>query len=397
MKELIQKEASSIFDNLVEYRRHIHRNPELSFEEEATGIYIKEVLTHEGISFTGDWGGHGVVAMIVGEKGDGPTIALRADIDALPIQELNDVEYASIVPGRMHACGHDVHTSSLIGAAIILNKLKAHFGGTIKCIFQPGEEKLPGGASLLINEGVLENPKPKTIVGQHVHPPLEAGKVGFCEGQYMASADEIYCTIRGRGGHAALPQNCIDTILLASQMIVSLQQIVSRRANPTIPTVLTFGKIYSVGGATNVIPDEVKIEGTFRTFDEAWRAEAHDIMKTMAESLVASMGGECEFKILKGYPYLYNDIELTMKCKEWAREYLGKENVVQLTKRTTAEDFAFYSHHVPACFYRLGTGNPALGINSPIHTPTFNIDESALKIGAGLMAYLAIQQLKLKH
>lgn len=388
--------AQSYHGEVRSWRHHIHSNPELSYQEKETSAFVKSKLTEIGVSYTENWAEHGIVAEIKGKNPTLKTIFLRADMDALPIQEENNVAYKSQNDGVMHACGHDVHTSSLLGCIKILNEIKDEFEGTIKCIFQPGEEKFPGGASIIIKEGLFNNmAKGTRIMGQHVHPPLEAGKVGFFSGEYMASADEIKVIVTGRGGHAALPNNCIDTILIASNIIVSLQQVVSRRADPKIPTVLSFGKINSTGGATNVIPDEVIIEGTFRTFDEEWRTKAHEIMKNMAENMAEAMGGTCDFQILKGYPVLSNDPLLSARNKESAIKYLGQENVVVLPKRTSAEDFAYYSQLMPANFYRLGTGNKAKEITSPVHTPTFDIDEEALVVGPGLMAWLALSELNL--
>ncbi len=293
----------------------------------------------------------------------------------------------------MHACGHDVHTASLLGTARILNELKEDFEGTVKLIFQPAEERFPGGASIMIKEGVLENPSPTSIFGQHVHPPLEAGKIGLKPGMYMASADEIYVTVKGKGGHGALPQDCIDPVIITAHIITALQQIVSRKSDPTTPSVLTFGKINSTGGSTNIIPNEIKLEGTFRTMDEVWRKKAHRMMRSMAKGIAKSMGGACKFKILKGYPFLVNDEKLTAKAKQFAIEYLGKENVVDLPIRMTAEDFSYFSQKMPACFYRLGTGNPAKGITSPVHTNTFDIDETSLELSSGLMAWMAVKEL----
>lgn len=292
----------------------------------------------------------------------------------------------------MHACGHDVHTSSLLGTAQILSKLKNEFGGTVKLIFQPGEEKLPGGASLMIKEGVLESPKPAAIIGQHVMPLIEAGKVGFRSGKYMASTDEIYVTVRGKGGHGAQPQQNIDPVLIAAHIIVALQQIVSRLADPRIPCVLSFGKVIA-NGATNVIPNDVYLEGTFRTLDEVWRKQAHEKMKKMAEGIAEAMGGSCEFKIINGYPFLVNEEKLTAQVRAYAEEYLGKEQVKDLDIWMAGEDFAYYSQVSDACFYRLGTRNETLGITSAVHTPTFNIDEKALQVSTGLMAYIAIRYL----
>lgn len=391
----IKKKATEIFPEIINLRRYLHQNPELSYQEIQTGQFISKKLTELGISHKHGWAEHGSVAIIQGEgKGDrNRVVALRADIDALPITEINEVPYKSKNEGVMHACGHDVHTSSLLGTAMILNEVKAHFSGQVKLIFQPAEEKLPGGASILIKEGVLKNPEPVNIFGQHVHPPLEAGKVGFCPGQYMASADELYMTVKGRGGHGALPQDCIDPLIITAQIVLALQQIVSREANPQIPTVLTFGKINSTGGATNVIPNEIKLEGTFRTMDEQWREKAHKRMRKIAQNIAKAYGGVCELEIAKGYPSLFNNVALTQKARGYAVEYLGAENVVDLPKRMTAEDFAYYSQVIPACFYRLGTGNKERGINSPVHTNTFDVDEKSLQLSTGLMAWMAIREL----
>ncbi|MFK8103695.1 MAG: M20 family metallopeptidase [Saprospiraceae bacterium] len=388
--------AKANHQTVIDIRRHIHQHPELSYHEEETSNFIAAQLDKLKIPYEQGCAGHGVVALITGThpRASEKVIALRADIDALPIQEANDVPYKSQRDGIMHACGHDVHTASLLGTAKILQALKAEFSGTVKLIFQPAEEKLPGGASIMIKEGVLENPKPLSIFGQHVHPPLEAGKIGVRGGMYMASADEIHVTVKGKGGHGALPQNCVDPIVITAQILTALQQIVSRNANPTIPSVLTFGKINSTGGATNIIPDEVKLEGTFRTMDETWRAKAHELMTKMAVGIAESMGANCTFSITKGYPALINDQDLTAKAKAYAIEYLGAEQVVNLPIRMTAEDFAYYSQQMPACFYRLGTGNKAKKITSPVHTTTFDIDEDALQLSTGLMAWFAIRSLE---
>lgn len=394
LKEQVKALAQQYFEEVVNIRRHIHQHPELSFQEVETGKFIAQKLKEFGIPHEHGMAENGVVGLIKGRSPESKVVALRADIDALPILEANNVSYKSKNEGIMHACGHDVHTASLLGAAKILQQLRNEFPGTIKLIFQPGEEKTPGGASIMIEEGVLENPKPVSIFGQHVHPPLEVGKVGFRAGQYMASADELYVTVTGKGGHGAMPHDAVDPILIASHMVVALQQIVSRNIDPTIPAVLTFGKIDSVGGATNIIPDEVKLVGTFRTMDETWRFKAHERMKKLATSIAEGMGGSCDFYIDVGYPVLLNDEVLTARSRRAAEEFLGAENVVDLPIRLTAEDFAYYSQQMPACFYRLGTGNPAKGITSPVHTTTFDIDERALEIGMGLMAWLGIKELE---
>jgi amidohydrolase len=380
------------FNEIVAIRRHLHANPELSFEEYQTSAFIEEKLKQFQIPFKSGFVKTGIVAHIEGKNPSKKVVALRADMDALPIQEENKVEYCSKNAGVMHACGHDVHTACLLGAAKILNELKNEFEGTVKLIFQPAEEKLPGGASLMIKEGALENPKTSAIIGLHVFPSMESGKVGFRSGMYMASTDELYVTIQGKGGHGALPHLTIDPVLISAHLIVGLQQIVSRNAQPIIPSVLSFGKVIA-NGATNVIPAEVKLEGTFRTLDESWRTEAHKRMRELACGMVESMGGKCEFEIKRGYPVLYNNEELTQRSEKTAIEYLGNKNVEKLDLRMTAEDFAYYTQEIPGCFYRLGTGNISKGITSNVHTSTFDIDENALEIGMGLMSCLALREL----
>jgi amidohydrolase len=393
IKNKIKKLASEYASDIIANRRYLHKHPELSFQEYKTSEFVAGKLKEYGLNPNQGIAGTGVVALIEGKNPIKNTLALRADMDALPITEQNNIPYKSINPGVMHACGHDVHTSSLLGAARILNEIRGQFEGTVKLIFQPGEEKAPGGASKMIEEGVLKDPAPKTILGQHVMSQIPAGKVGFRPGIYMASADEIYITVKGKGGHAAMPDHNIDPIVIASHIIVALQQIVSRHANPKIPTVLSFGKI-KADGATNIIPDEVYIEGTFRTLNEDWRKSAHEKMKFMAESMAKGMGAGIDFTILKGYPFLKNDEELTNKSRAYAVDYLGEENVVDLDIWMAAEDFAFYSQVVDACFYRLGIRNEKKGIIASVHTPTFNIDEEALETGAGLMAWLAFRNLE---
>lgn len=387
LKQKIQELTERHQPETIELRRTIHANPELAFEEHETSRLVVETLERFGIKTRHKVAKTGVVGLIEGKDPSSRVIALRGDMDALPIQEENAVPYRSKNDGKMHACGHDVHTSSLLGAARILHECRNEWSGTVKLIFQPSEEKLPGGAQVMIQEGALENPAPKRIWGQHVHPPLEVGKIGMKPGPYMASADEIYMTIKGKGGHAAIPQGNVDPIIITAHILTALQQIVSRKSDPTMPSVLSFGKIIG-NGATNVIPDEVYVEGTFRTFDEDWRQEAHQLIKNMAIQLAAGMGATCEMDLMVGYPYVHNDEYLTKATKELAIDYLGRENVVDLPMRMTGEDFAFYSQVMPGCFYRLGTGNPQKGIVSPIHTSTFDIDEDALKVGVGMLAWL---------
>ena len=384
------KELSSQYaDEFIEVRHHLHANPELSYKEFETSKFIQSKLSEWGISYK-ILADTGVVGIIEGNNPNKRIIALRADMDALPINEENNISYISKSAGIMHACGHDVHTTCLLGAAKILQQLKSEWEGTIKLIFQPGEEKNPGGASLMIKEGVLDNPKPEAILALHVHPGMEVGKFSFRKGMVMASADEIYITIKGKGGHAAAPHSTVDTILIASHLIVALQQIVSRNNDPFNPSVLSITS-FQGGNTTNVIPSEVKLMGTFRAMDEKWRFKAHELIKKIAIELVHSMNADIDIKVDVGYPFVLNNDKLTDSVITKAKEYAGEENISETELRMGAEDFAFYSHIIPACFYRLGAGNVAKGITSSVHTPTFNIDERAIENGIGMVAWLAIQ------
>ncbi|MEP6734314.1 MAG: M20 family metallopeptidase [Chryseolinea sp.] len=390
--ERIRELSVSNSKDTVSQRRYLHAHPELSYQEHNTVKYVSDQLRAMGIESIQPIATTGLIAEVKGRNPSRKTVALRADMDALPITEANDVSYKSINIGVMHACGHDVHTSSLLGTARILNTVRDEFEGTVRFLFQPGEEKNPGGASYMIKEGALQNPAPSAIMGQHVFPLLEAGKIGFREGMYMASADEIYLKVIGKGGHGAAPDLCIDPIVIASHIIIALQQVISRNANPRQPTVLTFGNIIG-HGATNIIPNEVNIAGTFRAMNEEWRESALAKIKKMAESLAEGMGGRCEVDISRGYPYLENNPELTRRIRASAEEYVGVDNVVNLDISLGAEDFSYYSQIIPASFYRLGTRSEAKGITSYVHTPTFDIDEDALAIGPGLMAWMAVKEL----
>jgi amidohydrolase len=392
MNNLIKEKAAAYFPQLVGLRRHLHTYPELSFEEHATAAFVSSTLEAAGISVQKGVAGTGLTALIEGRNPSSRCIALRADMDALPITEANDVPYRSQHEGVMHACGHDVHTTCLLGAAMILQELRDDFEGTIKLIFQPGEEKSPGGASLMIAAGVLQDPVPEAIFGLHVYPHLPVGTLGFRPGQYMASADEIYITIKGKGGHAALPHQTVDPIATAALVVTGLQQVVSRRSNPLSPTVLTFGKI-SGGHTTNVIPEQVELAGTLRTFDEAWRQEALDMIRKMTEDIAGACGAGVEVYYPGGYPPLYNDPDLTMKARSIAADYIGPEMLHELDRRMGAEDFAFYTRQIPGCFFRLGTNTNHEQFTAPVHNPHFDVDERCLETGAGFMAYLAINAL----
>jgi len=386
MIEKIKSLAKKYSPEFIEVRHHLHAHPELSYQEFETSKFVQNKLAELGIPFE-VIATTGVVGLIKGKNPEKRIIALRADMDALPIKEENDVPYKSKNEGVMHACGHDVHTTCLLGAAKILHELKNEWEGTIKLIFQPGEEKNPGGASLMIKEGVLENPKPSGIIAMHVHTGMAVGKLSFRSGKVMASADELYFTIKGKGGHAASPHLCVDPILIASQLIISLQQVVSRNSNPFDPSVLSITS-FQGGATTNVIPNEVKLMGTFRAMDETWRARAHKLIHNISTELVHSMGGEIDLHIDIGYPAVINNEQLNEIARNAAARFAGKENVEETELRMGAEDFGFYAEQIPACFYRVGVMNKEKGITSGVHTPTFNIDENAIEAGMGMMAWL---------
>ena len=384
----IKQLAESIFDEVVSIRRHLHKYPELSFKEHKTSAYIKSVLSSWNIPFTEVIADTGIVVLLKGNNPNSKTIALRADFDALPIIEDNEVDYCSVNNGVMHACGHDAHTASLLGAINILNTLSKEWEGSIKFIFQPAEEMLPGGAQQMIKEGVLENPRVEKMLGQHVFPDLEVGKVGFRPGKYMASTDELHITIKGKGGHAALPEKYNSPLLAAAKLITALDEYSKKEKDR--PCVLAIGFIEGLG-STNVIPEQVKLKGTLRAMDEDFRMKTHDKMLAIANTIAEMYSLTIDFDIRKGYPCLVNNETLTKKLISFAKEYMGTENVIDLPIRMTAEDFSYYSHEVPSCFYRLGTANKSKGITHGLHTSRFNIDESSLKSGMGLMAYLAIK------
>jgi amidohydrolase len=386
LQQKIKDLAKQYADEFIAIRQHLHANPELSYQEFETSKLVQSKLHSFGIPFEIK-ATTGVVGIIKGKDPNSRVIALRADMDALPIQEQNEITYKSKNEGVMHACGHDVHTAILLGAAKILSELKNEWEGTVKLIFQPGEERNPGGASYMIKEGVLENPKPQGIFGLHVHPALDLGKLSFRKGRAMASADEIYITIKSKGGHAATPHLTADTVLIASHLIVSLQQIISRNNNPTSPSVLSICSIQG-GHTTNVIPSEVKLMGTFRAMDETWRYKAHELIRKLATGLVESMGAEIDLHIDVGYPTVDNDPALTATASKLADEFMGKENVSETEIRMGAEDFGYYTQAIPGCFYRLGVRNTEKGIIHNVHTPQFNIDERAIETGMGMMAWL---------
>lgn len=384
-----KERAEVIYPEIVEMRRKLHAHPELAFEEVKTAAMVCAELDRLQIPYQHGVAKTGVVGIIEGAS-SGPVTALRADMDALPIQEENSADYCSQIPGKMHACGHDFHTASLLGTARILSENKHLIKGKIKLIFQPSEEKLPGGASVMIQEGVLRNPEVQSILGQHVMPYLDAGQIGIRSGRYMASTDEIYLHIHGKGGHGAQPHTTIDPVMVMAQVLVSLQQVVSRAADPRMPSVLSFGKIQAAG-ATNIIPEKVYLEGTFRTYDEAWRSKAHALIQDITHNIAAAFGAKAELEIRRGYPVLYNDPELSSKMWGAIVDFAGEDKVVDLDLWTAAEDFAWYTQEIPGCFYRIGTRNESRGIIHGLHTPQFDVEEEALKTSTGLMAWLALQ------
>lgn len=386
LKEKIKQLAATYSPYFIEVRHHLHANPELSYQEFLTSQYIQHRLHEFGIPFQ-VMAETGVIGLIKGKNPDKRIIALRADIDALPIEEANDVPYRSKNKGVMHACGHDAHTTVLLGASKILNELKDDWEGTIKLIFQPGEERNPGGASILIKEGVLKNPAPTAIFGLHVHPGLPVGTFSFRGGKVMASADELYITVKGKGGHAATPHLTTDPILVASHIVIALQQVVSRNNDPFSPSVLTISSIQG-GHTTNVIPSEVKMMGTLRALDETWRFKAHELIRKIVVSTAEAMGATVDLHIDVGYPALINNEKLSDDARGLAEELVGADNVQTTEMRMGAEDFGYYSQAIPGCFYRLGVGNVEKGITATVHTPVFNIDEGAIKEGIQMMAWL---------
>jgi amidohydrolase len=388
LKQLIRSLTNEKFDKIISHRRHIHQYPELSFEEHNTSAYIISQLKELGISYRQGFAGTGIVAIIEGRR-RGKTVALRADMDALPITEETGLSFASEHHGVMHACGHDAHIAALLGAAEVLLKIRDKWDGTVILLFQPGEEKFPGGASLMLKEGALDNPRPDLIIGQHVLPEMPAGHVGFKPGMYMASGDEVYLTIKGQGGHAALPHTLNDTILIAANIIVSLQQIVARMVPACIPTVLSFGRIEGLG-ATNIIPKKVEVAGTLRTMNEEWREKIKDRIREMAGGIAKSMGAECIVDIKDGYPVVHNHEQFTNEAANYARDFLDRSSVEEMDIRMTAEDFGYYTHQFPSVFYRFGVGQTSCTTGT-LHTSKLNINEEGLRYATGLLTWLTVK------
>ncbi len=388
IKERIKDLSQKFVDEIIQIRHHLHQYPELSFQEFKTAEYIIQQLENIGIPYKKGFVKTGLIGVVEGKNPGKKTLALRADMDALPINEENELPFKSANSGVMHACGHDIHMATLLGAAKILNEIKDSFEGRVLLVFQPAEEMVPGGAKQMLDEGAFDEFQPELFIGQHVDPNIEMGKVGVKPGPYMASTDELFLTVKGRGGHGAIPNSVIDPVLIASHIILALQQVVSRNAKPYVPTVVSFGKVVA-NGATNVIPNEVFLEGTMRTFDEEWREQAKTIIKTIAQNTARAMGGDCDVNIQKGYPFLINDEILTHKFKEIINDWLGKNNMVDLTVEMTAEDFSYFSRRFPSVFYRLGTRNEEKNSTSALHTTNFTVDDEVLKLSCATMAWVA--------
>ena len=388
MKAHIQQLTVNNHKYVVNCYHHLHAHPELSFQEFETARFIENELTKMRIPFCANIGGTGILGKIEGRNPLKKVIALRADMDALPVCEAVDIPFKSTNENVMHACGHDAHTSCLLGAAKILNELKDEFEGTILLIFQPGEEKAPGGACLMLEDGIFDEIEPELIIAQHVSVDYPTGTMGFLSGMIMASADEIHIKIHGKGGHGALPHLVNDTVLAASQTIVSLQQVRSRLCHPLTPMVLTFGKLIA-DGATNVIPHEVQLSGTLRTFDEKWRNEAKNHINRIITETCAANGCTAEIDMPLGYPCVINNEEITTKARSFAEEWVGKENLRTLEIRMTSEDFGFFTQKYPCTFYRFGVKGEINANTGGLHSSTFQIDEKALETGMGGMAWIA--------
>ncbi len=392
IKNKIKQKAQQHFDDVVAIRRHLHQNPELSKQEKETSVYICSILdTIKGVEYTSNVGGYGVYGFIKGKSSSNKTIALRADIDALPIKETTNLPFASLKEGVMHACGHDVHTAILLETIKILSELRDEFEGQVMFIFQPSEEHYPGGAITMINDGIFKDITPEAIFALHTTPEIESGKIGIKEGKYMASTDEIYIEVRGKGGHGATPDLNIDPIVAASHIVSALQTLVSRNANPTLPTTFSVGT-FLAEGRTNIIPSKAYLECIIRTFDNDWRKQAHKLIHRISENTAKAFGATADVFIDHGYPYLYNNPKLTKQTRTLSQEYLGEENVLDIDMRMTAEDFAYFAQKIPACYLRLGTKKENCEITN-LHTSNFDIDEKSMQDAIGLMTYLAIKNL----
>lgn len=397
VQDIIRNGAAELQSRVVEIRRHLHSIAELSFEEVETSAYIAGELKAAGISFE-SVAGTGLIAHIEGLRegasGNNDAVVLRADIDALPIEELSDLPFKSKNRGVMHACGHDVHAAVLLATLLLLNSRRELFGGNILGLFQPGEELCPGGASLVLKEKPFDRWNIKAFIGEHVAAELFSGQLGLRAGQYMASSDEIRITVHGRGGHAALPHTTIDPITPAAQMLLSIKEIAKGEDLPA-PTVVAIGKVMAEG-ATNIIPSNVYMEGTMRTFNEAWRAEIKSRIRSIAADIATENGATVSVDIADGYPCVFNNEELTSKAQTILSSLWGEEHIEQLDLRMTAEDFGFYTELYPSLFYRLGVKHRDGSSCGLLHNANFNPDESGLSVGIASLSMLAIELLNSK-
>ncbi len=384
---IVQSNAEEMLETTIGFWHYLHSNPELSFKEQNTSSFVRKILQENGIEVYGGLNENGLIGIINGKK-QGKTVGIRAELDALPIIEHTNIAFKSKNSGVMHACGHDIHMSSLLGASIILNRMKEQLAGKILLIFEAGEELLPGGATEIINSDIFKNNLPDIMLGFHILPEMAAGKAGFCEGQYMASGDEIHLTVQGKGGHAALPHTTINPILITSKLLLSLKERIDAETPSQIQTILSFGKV-TASGATNIIPDNVYIEGTFRTMDEEWRKKAHLLIETISKEICQSLGGDCIVDIRKGYPSIFNNPIICNRVKQLTQEYLGDANVIDLDRRMTTDDFAYFSQIIPSVFFRLGVGFENGEIHQ-LHSSTFVANQEILKYSSGLLTWICI-------
>ncbi len=395
LPERIRKKARLLFPEIVRIRREIHRHPELSFKEFRTTALIREFLLKLGLKIEHDFLETGIAALLEGgeKKTEGKLVALRADIDALPLQEENTHEFCSLENGVMHACGHDMHTAILLGAAVVLSDIKKSLPGDVLFIFQPGEEKAPGGAKPLIEAGLFRQYHPSAVFALHCLPQLQSGKLALREGAIMAAADELYITVYGEGGHASAPHKTIDPVLAAAHIVTALQHLVSRVVSPYEPAVVSISSIHG-GGATNIIPGKVHMTGTLRTMNEELRREMHKRLRETVEQIGMGMGARAEIEIVDGYPVVVNHPETTRVIREAFVAYFGKNSVEECEPFMTAEDFAYYLQHCPGTFIHLGTGSSKPEKGNTLHSPFFNPDESAIGTGMEAMSYAALSWLE---
>jgi len=387
-EDIVIKKAEEIKDKLIEIRRDIHAHPEIGLHETRTAKIIAEKLEQCGIEVERNVGGTGVVGVLRG-KYTGKTVLLRADMDCLKIKEENDVEYKSEYPDLMHACGHDAHIAWLVGAAMILSDLKDKIHGNVKFLFQPAEER-EGGAERTIHSGVLENPHVDAVIGAHVWPNIEAGKVGIKAGPLMAATDNFKIIIHGKGGHGGQPHKCIDPIAVACEIYMALQTVISRKVDPLEPAVITVGK-FNAGSAHNVIPDTAEMEGTIRTLTYEIREKIPGIMESIIKGTSEANGAKYEFKFIPYHAPVINDYEITSTVGKAASKVIGHKNIIMIDKPTMiGEDFSSFEEKIPGTFFWVGTYNAKKGIVKPLHNPEFNLDEEIIYKAAAIFSECAL-------